>query len=60
MLEVFLWDMYDELEKNNFDYEKMKKAYSGIIGCNSLAGVSAGHETTNLSIDKLALVSKEI
>lgn len=60
MLEVFLWDMYDELEKNNFDYEKMKKAYSGIIGCNSLAGVSAGHETTNLSIDKLAFVSREI
>lgn len=60
MLEVFLWDMYDELEKNNFDYEKMKEAYSGVIGCNSLAGVSAGHETTNLFIDKLASENREV
>ena len=55
MLEVFLWDMYDELEKNDFDYEKVKLAYSGLIGYNSLAGVSAGHETANLSIDKFKI-----
>ena len=53
LLEEFLWDMYDELEKNDFDYEKMKEAYNGIIGYKSTNGISAGHETTNLAIDKL-------
>ena len=45
--------MYDELEKCEFNYEKMIEAYAGVIGYNSAAGVSAGHETTNLSINEL-------
>lgn len=53
VLEEFLWDMYDELEKCEFNYEKMIEAYAGVIGYNSAAGVSAGHETTNLSISEL-------
>lgn len=53
LLEEFLWDMYAELERNNFDYEKMMESYNGVIGYQSANGISAGHETTNLSIDKL-------
>lgn len=53
LLEEFLWDMYAELEKNNYDYDKMLNSYNGVIGYQSTNGISAGHETTNLSIDKL-------
>ena len=53
LLEEFLWDMYSELEKNDFNYEKMMESYNGIIGYQSSNGISAGHETTNLAIDKL-------
>jgi uncharacterized protein len=53
LLEEFLWDIYSELENNGFDFEKMMQVYYGVIGYSSNAGVSAGHETTNLSIEKL-------
>lgn len=53
LLEEFLWDMYKELENNEFDYEKMLNTYNGVIGYKSTNGISAGHETTNLAIDKL-------
>ena len=52
LLEEFLWDMYSELENNGFDFEKMLRAYDGVIGYSGNAGVSAGHETTNLSIER--------
>jgi len=46
------------MKKNQYDYAKVKEVYYGIIGYNSNAGTSAGHETTNLSIDKLKLGDK--
>ena len=55
LLEELLWDMYDEMEANQYDYTKVKEVYNGIIGYSSNAGTSAGHETTNLAIDELKL-----